>query len=385
MDDLSSSVHAAQWIALDDMDFLFDKDCPNLILVNPACGFSDADGRKLLAWYELCPAPMSRRRPIVLIALILALVSTQVTLPAFGEEEKRSIQVDGLERVYTLYLPPNVGAGRPRPLLFILHGGGGDVERMMTGYGSRLVELAHADGGIAVVPEAIEKHWNDGREFRQSYHRRRKKDDIGFFRRLLGELKAKYSIDPNRIYFTGVSNGGMMTYRVALEMEAEVAAIAAIVANLPDRIYEEYKADKPAASCPSGRMMNGTDDQWVPWKGGEVRALGRSKYGIVVSTPKTYSFWKRRTGCGPSSSQVTIPDRVEDDGVTAEKKSWRTADGDKEVVLITLTGGGHTAPTEMAPPGLLQRKLSERTFGRQCRDFDAPEIVWQFLRLHVRQ
>lgn len=316
---------------------------------------------------------------------MVTLVVARFALPALGDDEKRYIDIDGQERVYTLYLPPDYGPGKKRPLLFILHGGGGDVERMMAGYGQRLVELAHADGAIAVVPEAITSHWNDGREFKQSYHRGRKKDDIGFFRRLLTELKAKYRIDPNRIYFTGVSNGGMMTFRIALELEADVAAIATLVANLPDRIYEKYHSDKPAASCPSVLMMNGTDDQWVPWKGGYVRAFGRSTYGIVVSTPKTYAFWKGRTGCVPPSSKVSIPDRVEDDGVTAEKISCRTADGNKEAVLFTLKGAGHTVATEKEAPGLVRRRISERAFGRECRDFDAPEVIWEFLRSHVRQ
>lgn len=314
-----------------------------------------------------------------------ALVVLLFAHPTNSEDENRSIEVDGLERVYTLMLPDDLGGEKRRPLIFILHGGGGNVERMMAGYGRRLVELAHADGAIAVIPEAPARHWNDGRVFKQAYHQGKLKDDIEFFRKLLKKLKSKYPVDPDRIYFTGVSNGGMMSYRVALEMESEVAAVASLIANLPDPIHNTHQDDEPSAQCPSILIMNGTEDPLMPWKGGAVRAGGKATYGTVVSAAKTHDFWKRRAGCPPASTHSAIPDRAEDDGVTAEKRISRSADSHKEVILITLKGGGHTAPAVEDEAGIVRRRLSERLFGRKCRDFNAADAVWTFLRSHSRE
>lgn len=299
---------------------------------------------------------------------------------AAGDDAREFIEFDGVKRYFTVRLPPKMNANAAHPLLFILHGGGGDVERMMAAYGSRLAERAHADGAIAVIPEAIGNHWNDGREFKQSYYRKKKKDDIGFFRILMKELKKRHRIDEGRVYFTGVSNGGMMTFRAALELDGEVAAIAAIVAALPDKLHEKYPPGKDAASCPPVLIMNGTADRWVPWNGGAVRAFGMSNYGSVVSTPLTVDFWVARAAAINNAESSVMPDRAGDDGTTTNISRYRRADGNEAVILYTVVGGGHSVPSMRNDRTRVEVFLAETIFGKQSRDFEAADIVWDFLK-----
>jgi polyhydroxybutyrate depolymerase len=216
------------------------------------------------------------RALIVLVALAAAagaLFAYFVYAPApevprlSGKLTKETFEVGGLTRTYRLYVPQ--GLARGAPAVLVMHGSGqnGAQMRIETGYGFE--RLADERGFVVVYPNADEGYWNacnivggggaDGRDV----------DDVGFLIALADKLVDETGVDPDRVFATGISRGGFMAFRLALEAPTRFRAIAAVAANVPTP--RNFKC-KPAGDGTSSVMiMNGTEDPLVPYDGGEVR------------------------------------------------------------------------------------------------------------------
>jgi len=191
---------------------------------------------------------------------------------------------DGTERSYFVHYPGDKPPPNPKPVLFVLHGGGGaDAEEMARRTG--INRIADREDFLVVYPMGIDGQWNDGRgkTFRQAKDNTHV-DDVGFIGEVIHTLVRKGHADPSRIYVMGLSNGGMMTYRLGIELGDRLAAIAAVIANLPENIAQR----KPVRALPV-LIMNGTEDPMMPWNGGAVRVLGR-EFGSVLSTEQTVRY-----------------------------------------------------------------------------------------------
>src|SRR5579862_7975812 len=130
-----------------------------------------------------------------------------------------SLTHDGLERSYLLYVPASYDRGKPTPLLIVLHGRGINASFMITMTGGGFNALADEHGFILVYPNAINEMWNDGRT---SSDMKSNADDVGFIRALIEHLAAEYAIDRQRVYLTGLSNGGYMAYRLGCELSDQI-------------------------------------------------------------------------------------------------------------------------------------------------------------------
>jgi polyhydroxybutyrate depolymerase len=195
-------------------------------------------------------------------------------------------------------------------------------------------------------------------------------DDVGFMRALLGRIGAEHDIDPRRIYVTGASNGGMMTYRLLIEMPELFAAGAAFVAHLP---RESDRLRPPARPVPI-MMWSGTSDPIMKFDGGEI-AGGR---GDMRSARETVAWWlaaNRADARGVRAER--LPDVDPDDGCRIEKSSYPALPGGAPVTFYRAEGGGHSLPsTAMEADGFLRKRL----IGPTCGDADGAELAWTFLR-----
>ena len=276
---------------------------------------------------------------------------------------QKSIESGGLERTYLVHLPPSYMKGTPTPLLIAFHGGGGDGEGM-----ERLThmdDVSDSAGFIAVYPDGIDRNWNDGRpEINPGV------DDVGFVRDLLKQLESDYSIDAKRVYATGISDGGFMSYRLALDLDGTFAAVAPVGALMTEQLCRK----PPPASPVSVLLIMGKDDPFVPWSGGDVTA-GLKKRGTVVSTAATIDYWVKAESCVSQPVISELPDTDPSDGTRAREELYGGGREGAVVELIAVEGGGHTWP------GGLQY-LRERTIGKTSRDFDASEVIWDFFKGH---
>ncbi len=306
--------------------------------------------------------------------VVVTLLSFTLNTPTFGQQslQQRTLLHNGLERVYFVHYPMPGGPAGPKPLVFVLHGGGGaDAQEMAKRTGMN--RLADRENFIVVYPYGIEGQWNDGRG--KAFRRVKDHadvDDVGFIAAVIDALVGNGQADPARVYVMGLSNGGMMTYRLGIELGDRLAAIAAVIANLPENI----SGRKPVRPL-SVLIMNGTDDPMMPWNGGSVRVLGK-EYGNVLSTDRTVRYWADAAQLPLAPITRVLEDRFQEDRCLVETEEYRERDNPVEVVLYRIKGGGHQLPGGDTP----DRPL---LLGRKCLDINGPEVIWSFFKKHSLQ
>jgi polyhydroxybutyrate depolymerase len=312
------------------------------------------------------------------LALFTLVVSSLVTakdacLSARGRSHEKlethckSLSYGGRERAYQLYVPARLH-GRA-PLLFVLHGGGGSGANMALMSRQVFNRIADRDGAIVAYPDGVGRNWNDGRSGVRSAAMEEKVDDVGFLRALVRELSKQFPVDTQRVYSTGISNGGFMSFRLACEAADVFAAVAPVAATLSEDLGPRCHPSKPVSVA----ILNGTDDPIVPWMGGQVSAAG-IKRGRVWSAEKTLDTWAALDGCREKSDDQVI-DKVPDDATSIILHVRSQCRAGSEARLYEIRGGGHTWPRGA-------NYLTERLVGKVSQELDGAEEIWRFLSAH---
>lgn len=288
---------------------------------------------------------------LVLLAFVAALAGCQ-------RPETHTLRHQGLERKYLVFAPE----ARPAqaPLVIVLHGAGGSGWRMY--HGLDFNTLAARDGVVVAYPDAYRLQWNDGRDDAAMPEQTRGIDDVGFLETLIDTLVADYDLDPGRVYLTGASNGGMMTYRFACERGVRLAAMAPVIANVP--------VDVAAVCTPPALpalIINGDSDPIIPFEGGTVEA--RTPHGRVVSQAESVALWRAANGCDGVPEATLLPDLDGGDGTRVLHARYDCGGAPLEVYVVE--GGGHTWPGR-------EMLRSSRRLGLGTGDLDATEAIWSF-------
>ena len=296
---------------------------------------------------------------------ILLFLSSQPVLA--GTVSHGTLAYGGLTRTYRLYVPSDLPSRSPLPLVLILHGGlgTGDQVASKTNFDS----LAQKEGFLAAYPDAMNRHWNDGRKDPQATFAHAKVDDVGFISALIDALSIQFPVDARRVYATGVSNGGMMCHRLAFQLTNRLAAIGPVVASIPADLASSKIPDIPIPAI----IFNGTADPLVPWKGGNV-VRDRGK---VISVADTVAFWVKHNGCNSTPLKTQMPDISKEDGTHVWCDTYVNALNKPTVVFYGIQDGGHNWPGADATYGFLNR-------GRLNRDIDATQLIWAFFKTHPK-
>jgi len=244
-----------------------------------------------------------------------------------------SFYQQGAERTFKIYVPTGLDASKVHPVVMIFHGGNGNADSAAQLSG--LSTVANTEKFIAVYPEAGDRQWNDGRATTASAI-----DDVAYVNTLINQLLSDWKADPTKVFAAGISNGGMMTQRLACEGGSAFAGFGSVAANLPEGLENNCAASGGVNLV----MFGGTEDPIMPYDGGEITdipALGVGAGGFVLSYPDTTEFWAARNQCG-TGILTDIPDST-NDNTTIEKITYDTcALGSLEGYKIT--GGGHNWP-----------------------------------------
>jgi polyhydroxybutyrate depolymerase len=279
-----------------------------------------------------------------------------------GTLTKGSIEVGGLKRTYTTYVPGGLAQGAP--LVVVMHGSGENAARIRaeTGYG--FDRLADEHGFAVVYPNSYTLDWDDCGKVGDVSVNGVNIDDVGFLVALVDKLITEIGIDRGRVFATGVSAGGFMSIRLALEAPSRFRAVAAVSANMPT---PENSKCKPVGQGTSVMIMNGTKDPLVPFNGGEVNLLGLFyKGGNVRSSRDSGQYFADLNNIvgAPETNQTPMADKV-----SVEQVLWRN--GSKaEVELVAIHGGGHgiTQPYWRRP----------RLLGPSPMEPNGPALIWAF-------
>ena len=170
-----------------------------------------------------------------------------------------------------------------------------------------------------------------------------------------------------RIFVTGISNGGLMSYRLGCSLPDKIRAIAPVTAQIPAAIAPLCGSE----STVSLAVFNGTADPLVPYDGGQITVFRRQR-GAVLSTDETMRIWRRKNRCSPEAGVTELPD-VTDDGTRVTKIEYSRCKNESKVVLYRIEGGGHTWPDG-------RQYLPARRIGRTTRDINGCDEIWQFFR-----
>ncbi len=269
---------------------------------------------------------------------------------------------DGRSRSYLVHLPKSYNAKKKYPLVLILHGGGGNARltAQMTGFSA----TADREGFIAVYPdgtgliEGLFLTWNAGNCC--GFALDEETDDTGFLRALLQRLKKEHAVDPNRVFVTGFSNGGMMSYRLACELSGAIAAIAPVAGAM----NVECKPERPLSVV----IFHGTEDGHVRYDGGEPLALADWHDRTDRPVKETVAFWVKFNGCRPQA-QTSVKGHVQMERYSGCREGT-------EVVLYTIRGEGHSWPggRRWAPWAAVP-----------TREISATDLIWEFFTGHPRK
>lgn len=321
------------------------------------------------------------RRVIVVVMLCLSLalfaakrrsIGSGSGLP--GGEYDRAITVGAVIHEYHVYVPASYDGTRPMPLLFFFHGGGGNADE-----GEQTVKLratAEKRGFILVRAEGYDgsglglRTWNAGTCCSGAV--RDGVDHVAAVRAILDRVEAEWRVDADRVYATGHSNGGMLSYRLGCEMSDRIAAIAPNAAVLVDHDLEvvpprELFPCAPARPVPV-MHMHGDADTCVPMAGGRSTGFEQSlRPPVADSIARFVSI----------NHAATTPRLTYEQGdVTCNTYDGA---GNADVVLCTAKGGGHAWPG--ADYSVRTRAMCG---GRAIDGLDANDAIWDFFLAHPR-
>lgn len=261
-----------------------------------------------------------------------------------------TIQSGGLTREYLLYVPAAYTGNTAVPLVFNLHGySSNNLEQLFYGDFRPIADTANF---LIVLPNGTIDA--QGNRFWNTFLGNSNIDDIGFLRDLLNTLQTNYNIDANRVYSTGMSNGGFMSYSLACEMNDRITAIASVTGTM---IQSKLNACDPARPVPV-MQIHGTADNTVPYNGSPVSTF--------VAIPTLMSTWANLNNCDPTPMVTPVPNTNTTDGCTAEHQIYTGGDYGSTVEHYKVIGGAHTWPGAAFNIGITNQ------------DFSASKEIWRF-------
>ncbi len=267
-----------------------------------------------------------------------------------------AFEFGGEMRRYRVHVPQSYSAEVAAPVVFSFHGGGGNMDLQATDAYYGLISKSEEVGFIAVFPNGTSKlpggqmaTWNAGNCC--GHARDAGVDDVGFVREVLRRVQSQYRTDPNRVFASGMSNGAMMSYRLACEASDVFKAITAVAGT-----------DNTRSCTPSRPVsvlhIHARDDELELFDGG----AGRKSKQVTsfVSVPESVAKWVKLNGCSPQAQRA-----LEVPGAMCEVHTG-CRNGTEVRQCVTETGG-HSWPGGSKPRG-----------GKGSTAISATDQMWAF-------
>lgn len=337
--------------------------------------------------------------PAVSLAFLFATAS-----PARAQDPQEAVDVDNVTRSFVVHLPKFYDKAKKYPVVLLLHpidADGDDMARL-----THFNETSDANNFIAVYPNALARRWDIGSQQQTEQRQRRgggygrggggwpgggwpggggqrrsggqggnggngrerpqSSNDLAFIDRVLDKVEFEYSVEPTRVYAVGLSEGGLMDFRLGCLMSERIAAIATVGAELPEPLS---KACLPSHSIPL-MMVNGTADPVFHYKGGDDRQLRIT----TLSAEASAKTWAKLSNCDEKSKHSEVPPMVSGDK-QIHVEEFAACQQDGRVILYSLEGAGNTWPRgEQYEP--------ESKVGKVSNDFETNGSIWKFLNAY---
>lgn len=281
-----------------------------------------------------------------------------------GDYLKKSEVFEKINRTYLVRLPSDYDGIEPVPLVFVLHGAGGNAEILMRVSGMN--EVADKEGFVVVYPNGTGMFsdfllsWNVGGCC--NYISTANVNDVGFINFLIDKLSGEYNIDTKRIYIAGMSNGGMMAYKLACELADKIAAIGPVSASM---FLDECNPSEPVSVV----VFHDIVDEIIPFFGGESSDFLIKFFNLKhKSVLESVYFWADSNNCHKQLEEVMSH--------IVYRNLFSDCDNGTEVLFYASGAGGHSWPG------------GEKTWllgDEPLEGVSASRIIWDFFAAHPKK
>ncbi|WP_244871034.1 PHB depolymerase family esterase [Catellatospora sp. IY07-71] len=259
-----------------------------------------------------------------------------VETPAPGDH-RLSTRWNGKDRTFTVHAPPSYDGTKALPLVVVMHAfpGSGDAVAETSAMSAK----ADREGFLVLYPDG----WSGGMNALICCG---DEDDVGLIRTLVDRMVQRWKADPARVYATGISNGGDMSVRLAIELSDVFAAVAPVSGGIGGRALSDpaYRPAKPVSL--------------VTFIGAQDRYHAQFTAGLAA--------WRERLACTPDGPHTIRPAK----GLKIEQ--FKCGDGSR-VLVYDIAAMGHSWP------GAKQGGMAQP---------DAPvaatDAMWDFFKAHTR-
>lgn len=259
----------------------------------------------------------------------------------FGQQTiNDSILINGIYRQFIIYVPSIYKSSQPTPLIFNFHARNSNAWKQMR-YGD-FRKISDTANFIILHPQGLKDnsgvtHWSLGHS---------KIDDIGFLISLYSYIVSNYNINLDRVYSTGMSNGGYMSYYLACNMSDKIAAIASVTGAMGSFMQLNCRPTHPTPIL----EIHGTDDVIVPFN------------NIINGI----NYWRDYNNCNLKADTTYIPNFNLEDLSTVEHIVYSNGNNNVSTELFKIINGEHTWPG------------AKRLKGVTNYDINASIEIWKF-------
>ncbi len=288
--------------------------------------------------------------------VLFALIFGSISVNCLGGNLITSfIEINDVKRKAILYIPNHYDGSNAYPLVVNAHGFSWNATNWIAER-STYNKIADRDSFIVVYPEglmgsAFGNSWNVG------YGPARGVNDVGFIKALIDFCKENYVINEEKIYMSGFSQGGMLTYHFACKYPGILAAIASGSGSLTERVIIDCANVDPIPVM----HIHGDRDEVVFYNG--LR-------NILRSAEETVSFWLEKNHCSNESTELSIPNTYTDGTFAKRYEYTNCINKNNMVVFIKVFGGLHDWYSPRSGP---------------LNDVDNSEVTWQFFKQFPKQ
>lgn len=301
---------------------------------------------------------------LALVGLLAHSALAQDTLkqsePLGPGDHTRTLMMGEQKQTYLVHIPKDYDPKKPASVVLALHGAGMNGSMMV--WFSGLNKKSDEAGFIVVYPSGTGTGpflvWNAGGFGGKLAEGRA--DDMAFIGKLLDDLGTVVKVDQQRVYACGMSNGGMMCYRLAAELSDRIAAIAPVAGTIA------VEVSKPKRPVPVIHF-HGSKDAIVPYE----TVKGKTPFLKFKGVEESVRMWVRLNGCDETPKADTLS--KDGDEMTVTRKTYGGGKDGSEVVLVVVEGGGHTWPGQQPPVDFI---------GKSAMNISANDLMWEFFQKH---
>jgi len=293
--------------------------------------------------------------PLLLVCLFVLSACPRTAPFPTDTLESRELIHNGLTRTFELSVPP-AKDGEPYPVVIALHrfAETGQLMGAVTGFHV----LGAKEGFITVYPDGIDRRF----DFDDSSG----VDDVGFIEAIVDALAAEFAIDRSRLYVTGASNGGLLTWRMACQSSDTFAAFAPVMSTTPVFVAEACAANRGVPIF----YIHGAEDPLFPPEASHIQGPP-GVFTDVLPYDDTLTFW---AGLGECATFIVEERAIAHSGDTSEVTRFTNCLGESTVTGVFINGAGHTWPGGFEP-------FPRFIVGPQT-PFDGTRNIWDFFKMH---